>query len=116
MYKHLKSGTDIRGIASDIYGGAVNLTDQAVYDISRGFARFLADSLGKKATELKIAVGHDSRITAARIVLMEEDTPVGEIAARLGFSSQAYFTMTFKKIMDMTPGAVRAKHRSKTGD
>ena len=58
----------------------------------------------------------DMRITAARIALMEEDTPVGEIAARLGFSSQAYFTMTFKKLMHMTPSAFRAKHRSKTGD
>lgn len=58
----------------------------------------------------------DIRITAARIALMEEDTPVGEIAARLGFSSQAYFTTAFKKLMRVTPGAFRARYRAKTGD
>lgn len=57
----------------------------------------------------------DMRITAARIALMEEDASVGEIAARLGFSSQAYFTTTFKKLMHVTPSAFRAKHRPKSG-
>lgn len=34
-YSVLKSGTDIRGIASDLGGREVNLTAEAVYDIDR---------------------------------------------------------------------------------
>ena len=37
-YSILKSGTDIRGIASDLGGGKVNLTSAAVYDITSAFA------------------------------------------------------------------------------
>ena len=37
-YMFLKSGTDVRGIASDLGGKAVELTDKAVYDISAAFA------------------------------------------------------------------------------
>ncbi len=63
-YKSLKSGTDIRGVASDIFGKEVNLTPQAVCDITAGFAKFLERRLQKSAADLTVAVGHDSRITA----------------------------------------------------
>ncbi|MBP3390334.1 MAG: phosphomannomutase/phosphoglucomutase [Clostridia bacterium] len=68
-YKELKSGTDVRGIASDLGGKTVNLTDEAVYDITSAFATFVANKYGKKTNELTIAVGHDSRISAYRISL-----------------------------------------------
>ncbi len=96
MYKHLKSGTDIRGIASDIFGGTVNLTDEAVYTIARGFARFLAEALGQPTNALRIAVGHDSRITAGRIkaqviaALTHEGVTVGDC----GLSSTPAMFMT----------------------
>ena len=67
-YKELKSGTDVRGVASDMGGKPVNLTDEAVYDISSAFASWLADKYGKKTNELTLAVGHDSRISADRIL------------------------------------------------
>ena len=66
-YKELKSGTDVRGIASDIGGKEVNLTDDAVYDITSAFAVWLADKNKLNTTELSVAVGHDSRISADRI-------------------------------------------------
>ncbi len=66
-YKELKSGTDVRGVASDKGGKPVNLTDEAVYDIASAFACFLSDKYGKKTSELTLAVGHDSRISADRI-------------------------------------------------
>ncbi len=69
-YKELKSGTDVRGIASDKGGKTVNLTDEAVYDISSAFACWLATKYGKKTNELSLAVGHDSRISADRISAM----------------------------------------------
>ncbi len=66
-YKELKSGTDVRGVASDKGGKPVNLTDEAVYDITSAFATWLSDKYGKKTNELTLAVGHDSRISADRI-------------------------------------------------
>lgn len=64
-YKNLKSGTDIRGVAVETEGSLVQLTDEAVYNLTVGFARFLFDR-GLK-TGSRIAVGHDSRISAERI-------------------------------------------------
>lgn len=66
-YKFLKSGTDVRGIASDLGGKDVELTNEAVYDISAAFAVWCVNKFSKPANELKIALGHDSRITADRI-------------------------------------------------
>ena len=65
--KELKSGTDIRGVASPLGGKEVNLTDEAVYSITSAFALWLAEKNGVTAKELNIAVGHDSRISASRI-------------------------------------------------
>ena len=66
-YNELKSGTDIRGVASDLGGKAVNLTDNAVCDITAAVVLWVAEKTGKKPSELKIAIGHDSRISAERI-------------------------------------------------
>lgn len=66
-YGFLKSGTDVRGIASDLGGRAVELTDTAVSDIVAAFAVWCEKKFSKSACDLKIAVGHDSRITAERI-------------------------------------------------
>ncbi|MCQ2450342.1 MAG: phosphomannomutase/phosphoglucomutase, partial [Clostridia bacterium] len=64
-YMFLKSGTDVRGIASDLGGKSVQLTDTTVYDITSAFLVWLAKKTGKSS--FTIAVGHDSRITADRI-------------------------------------------------
>ena len=66
-YKALKSGTDVRGFASDKGGHEVNLTNEAVYDISSAFVKWVADRTKKDSKELTFAVGHDSRISADRI-------------------------------------------------
>ena len=68
FWKTLQSGTDIRGIASEgMAGQEINLTDDVVGKIAQGFAQWLADIQQKTFEELKIAVGHDSRISAPRI-------------------------------------------------
>lgn len=65
-YLHLKSGSDIRGIASEgVEGEHIQLTDEAVFDLTIGFCRFLSQKGINKGE--KIAVGHDSRISAERI-------------------------------------------------
>lgn len=65
IYKKLKSGSDIRGTAADgVSGEEIELTDKAVFDLTVGFCKWLKENSyeGKK-----IAVGHDSRISALRI-------------------------------------------------
>ncbi len=66
-YMFLKSGTDVRGYASDLGGKQIELTDEAVYDIAAAFAVWYVNRYNKASDSLKIAVGHDSRITADRI-------------------------------------------------
>ena len=66
IYLPLKSGSDIRGVASEgVEGEDVQLNDEAVFDLTIGFCRFLFDKGINKGE--KIAVGHDSRISAERI-------------------------------------------------
>ncbi len=66
-YLKLKSGTDVRGFASDLGGNKVDLTDEAIYDIANAFVVWFTNKFNRSSNELKIAVGHDSRITADRI-------------------------------------------------
>ena len=45
-YKKLKSGTDIRGVAVETEGSPVQLTDETVYALTCGFARFRGTDQG----------------------------------------------------------------------
>ena len=65
QYKALKSGTDIRGVAVETENSPVQLTDEAVYDLAGGFAQYLLENGVEKGE--RVAVGHDSRISAERI-------------------------------------------------
>jgi len=73
QFKIFKSGTDIRGVASEgVEGQSVNLTDEMVYKMADGFVLWLSKKLSKKlsknAKDLTISVGRDSRISGPRIV------------------------------------------------
>ena len=69
-YSFLTSGTDIRGIASDLGGKEVNLTAEAVYDITAAFVVWYINKYDKNPVEMRVAVGHDSRITGEAISAM----------------------------------------------
>ena len=64
-WAQLKNGSDIRGIAVKSENGDVNLTDEKIRAIAAAFAVWLEKKTDKRP--LKIAVGHDSRISADRI-------------------------------------------------
>ena len=65
---HLKSGTDVRGVAvaTEKYPD-IQLTDDVVKYISTAFIKFLSEKTGKAYSDLTVSVGHDSRISADRI-------------------------------------------------
>jgi len=65
-YSKLQNGSDIRGIALEgIEGQHVNLNEAASRAIGRGFALWLMEKLGK--SELRVAVGRDSRLSGPRL-------------------------------------------------
>ncbi|MCH5299332.1 MAG: phosphomannomutase/phosphoglucomutase [Ruminococcus sp.] len=69
FYKGFKSGTDIRGVAVEgVKGQSVNLTDEVVASMANGFVLWLCDKVNKKANELTVSIGRDSRISGPRIV------------------------------------------------
>lgn len=92
--KKLKSGTDVRGIAS---GDGVTLTDEAVNLISRAFVKWLNLKYGRNT--FKIAVGNDSRISAQRIVGAVTDgiTSCGSDVVYTGLSSTPSMFILLKK-------------------
>ena len=63
----LLSGTDIRGKAVETENSQIELTDQAVYGIGMSFSSWLAEKKNMDVSNLKIAVGHDSRVSAQRL-------------------------------------------------
>jgi len=68
FYKQFKSGTDIRGIASEgVEGEALNMTNDAIKAMTGGFCLWLCEKTGKNATDLTVSVGRDSRISGERI-------------------------------------------------
>lgn len=58
---HLKSGSDVRGVAVATEQDEVTLTREALGDITRAFLKWLSTKCKKKS--LKIAVGYDCRIS-----------------------------------------------------
>ncbi len=67
-WKHFKSGTDIRGVAIDgVAGEPLDMTDEVVATMARAFAAWLSRKTGKAATELRISVGRDSRLSGPRL-------------------------------------------------
>lgn len=68
MLLKLQNGTDVRGIAAEgIPGDAVNFVPADANRIAQAFVKWLSEKSGIAASDLKIAVGHDSRITAEQL-------------------------------------------------
>jgi len=64
----LQNGSDVRGVALEgVEGEAVNLTPEILRPIGSAFARWLSEKKGKSVSELKVAVGHDSRLSSERV-------------------------------------------------
>lgn len=74
-WKILKSGTDVRGVASEgVQGENVNLTPDVVRAITNAFLVWLADKVMKNYGELTVSVGRDSRISGPAISAAVKET------------------------------------------
>ena len=63
----LESGSDIRGKAIADNDQEIELTEEVVEKIGKAFAFWLGDKLEIETTELKIGIGHDSRLSAKKL-------------------------------------------------
>ncbi len=97
FYKQFKSGTDIRGVASEgVEGEAVNLSDKVLADMTDGFVLWLSKKVGKAPESLKISVGRDSRISGPHImeIAVAQFTACGAEVLRCGLASTPSMFMT----------------------
>lgn len=67
------------------------------------FARAFKESTGLSPHQYVL----EQRIARAKKVLKDSNASLAEIAYKLGFPSQSHFTMMFRKIVGITPGAYR---------
>lgn len=96
-FSHLKSGTDIRGVACEgVKGEEIKLTDDVVKGSSKGFIKFISEKSGKKPSELLLSVGHDSRITGEHIasLVIEEFSKAGARVLDCGLATTPSMFMT----------------------
>ncbi len=97
FYKNFKSGTDIRGVASEgVEGQNVNLTDDVIKKMAFGFVLWLSEKRGKKPCDLKISLGRDSRISGERIAsaVMDSFKKAGVSTVYTNLSSTPSMFMT----------------------
>ena len=96
-WKHLKSGTDVRGVAlAGVPGQDVDLTEERVRAIASAFVLFLTEKNGKAAEDCTVAVGRDSRLSGPAIAghVVEELVKAGIKVLDCGMASTPAMFMT----------------------
>jgi AraC-like DNA-binding protein len=53
------------------------------------------------------------RMYTALTILRQESADIGKLSTRLGYTSEAAFNRTFKRVIGMTPGVARAGQPSR---
>ena len=66
-FRKVQNGNDVRGAAIATDKEALTISEPLAAYIARAFASYLSEKLGKPASELRIGVGHDSRMTAPQM-------------------------------------------------
>ena len=68
-WQKLQNGSDIRGVAlPGVPNEEVNLTPEVVQTLGRAFVSWLTQKAGKKASELTVSVGRDSRLSGPMLM------------------------------------------------
>ena len=105
-YLHLKNGSDVRGVACEgIEGEHVTLSEEIAENIAKAFCVWLISRTGK--TQVCVAVGYDSRITANQLcnAVVKGITETGHNALITGLSTtpSMYALLKDERIMQETP-------------
>lgn len=88
-WKKLQNGSDIRGVAIERGEEKVNLTPEISSCIGAAFVKWLSEKKGAAASDIKISIGMDSRITgpALKEGLAQGITESGASVADCGLAS-----------------------------
>ncbi|SEH26924.1 phosphomannomutase/phosphoglucomutase [Selenomonas sp. KH1T6] len=90
ILKKLANGSDVRGVAVEgVPDEPVTLSVEAANVITGGFLEFLAEKADKEKKKLRVAVGHDSRISAPALkkAVLEALTAAGCVTVDCGMAS-----------------------------
>ncbi|MBR6089186.1 MAG: hypothetical protein IKP86_04575 [Anaerolineaceae bacterium] len=68
LFSAVQNGNDVRGVVISTETEKQTLSEPLAAFIARAFAGYLAEKCGKPEADLRIGVGHDSRITAPQIL------------------------------------------------
>ena len=93
----LQNGSDIRGVALEgIEGEKLNLSPAVARAIGLGFTEWLSEQRAKLPCDLKIALGHDSRLSAPELsqAFLEGVAAAGAESYYLGLASTPAMFMT----------------------
>jgi phosphomannomutase len=93
----LANGSDVRGVAiASVADEPVTLTTEAANRITGGFVDFLQGRTGRKGHALRIAVGHDARVSSPqlRLAVLEALTAAGVVTVDCGLASTPAMFMT----------------------
>ncbi|MBR2441846.1 MAG: phosphomannomutase/phosphoglucomutase [Clostridia bacterium] len=96
-YLALRNGTDVRGVATEgVKDQPVTLTEEAVETIAKAFCVWLVSHTGK--TTVRVAVGHDSRISSPSLCAAAAKgiTSTGHNALVTGLSTTPSMFMLLK--------------------
>ena len=86
----LANGSDVRGVSIEgVADEPVTLNAEAANRITSGFLDFLSQKTGKRVKDLRIAVGHDSRLSAPMLkeAVLEALTYAGAVTVDCGLAS-----------------------------
>ena len=111
-YMRFKSGSDIRGIGLGDGNEPLYMDDDFVSRCAAGFAEFLAKKLEVREEQLKIAVGHDPRLSAQRIsaALIRGFASCGVSVLDCGLSSTPAMFMAVKGLSCSGSVQITASH------
>lgn len=96
-YKKLQNGSDIRGVAlTGVKGENPNLGQPEAENLAKGFLLWLSKKTKKAPNELKIAVGHDPRLSGKYLLqeILNGVVPYGVTVLNCGLASTPAMFMT----------------------
>ena len=105
----LANGSDVRGVAVEgVADEPVNLTAEAANRITTGFVEFLAERVGVSKRDLRIAVGHDTRISSQMLseAVLQALTAAGVVTVDCGLASTPAMFMSTVFKSTLMDGAI----------
>ena len=113
FWSKIKSGSDIRGVATeDIPDESLELDNETVEKISLAFATWIIKTFALSCSAITVAIGHDSRISSSRIknVMINALRSVGVSVYDCGLTSTPAMFMSTSVLDCVASVQITASH------